>query len=251
MTVIAAPKNTMAIIAIALVLLYLALTAIKLFILLRRGGNLITRANYSSQYSVGSPAQKAITYLVMGDSTAVGVGASTVEHTYPYAVAQQLSGQGSSVRVVTIAKSGATVHDVVTEQLPKIAEIKPEIISISIGGNDATHVTSQVSFENDIKTIIAALNESGAKMVLFGSTPNMFAIPALPRWFSWLAGRRSMQQNELTKSLLPPSFRYVDIFNKARLQGLPDYAQDWFHPNDRGYERWSKAFTESMVRTGT
>ncbi|MFY9484822.1 MAG: GDSL-type esterase/lipase family protein [Patescibacteria group bacterium] len=146
------------------------------------------------------------------------------------------------MRVVTIAKSGATVADVVAEQLPKIAEIKPDIISISIGGNDATHMTGLVSFEKDMRTIIAALQQSGAGQVLFGSTPNMFAIPALPRWFSWLAGRRSIEQNELTKSLLPASFHYVDIFNKARLEGLPDYAQDWFHPNDKGYERWSKAF---------
>lgn len=225
---------------------YFVYTAVKSAMLLRQGGRLISENNFNDTYTLGDPKNPELTYLVMGDSTAVGVGASSVEHTYPYAVAKELSVQDHSVRVVTIAQGGETVADVVAEQLPKIAEMKPDVISVSIGGNDATHMTPHMSFEKDIKTIITALEQSGAHIILFGSTPNMFAIPALPRWFSWFAGRRSMRQNELTQKLLPPSFRYVDIFNNARLQGLPDYAHDWFHPNDNGYERWSKTFTKSI-----
>jgi len=234
-----------------LLVVYLVYTAVKSLILLRNGSQLIIANNGNGYYTLGNPKNPQLTYLVMGDSTAVGVGASSLERTYHYQVAKKIADKGNFVKVTNIAESGATVADVVAQQLPKIAEIKAKVISISIGGNDATHMTSHVSFEKNMKIIIAAFNESGAQTVLFGSTPNMFAIPALPRWFSHLAGVRSMAQNEATKQLLPENIAYIDIFNKARLQGLPDYANDWFHPNDKGYERWSKAFTEAMVRKGT
>lgn len=227
---------------------YLLYTGVKSVILLRQGVHLLETTKYPSIYKINSTnyEKRKVTYLVLGDSTAVGVGSSNHENSYSYQVAQKLARNGFSVEVINIAKSGSRVSDVVSEQLPKIKEINPNIISISIGGNDATHMTSEDDFKKNMRSIVEEIEESDAKIVLFGSTPNMFRIPALPRWFSWLAGKKSERQNEVTKSILPSSFHYIDIFNNARLQGIKEYAVDWFHPNDRGYEKWAREFTNEL-----
>ncbi|MFY9484821.1 MAG: hypothetical protein WAP74_04385 [Patescibacteria group bacterium] len=74
--------------AVILLLAYLVYTVVKSAILLRQGSRLIIDSNFNNSYTLGDPKNPELTYLVLGDSTAVGVGASDLQHSYPYAVAQ-------------------------------------------------------------------------------------------------------------------------------------------------------------------
>src|SRR5262245_30764199 len=89
------------------------------------GTQLANNDGYPGQLDgrVGDGAGAPIRIVWLGDSTAAGVGASSVEQTLPRQVA---SGLGRPVELTVLAKSGARITDVVNDQLPKVLALPPE-----------------------------------------------------------------------------------------------------------------------------
>jgi lysophospholipase L1-like esterase len=107
------------------------------------------------KFGIGS----AMRYIAAGDSTAVGEGASSVEKTYPYKVAEYL-GTKHTVEYKNVAVGGAKTQDIIDHELTAIIAYNPDIITISIGANDVTHLRSNSSISENYKTIV---NELTAK----------------------------------------------------------------------------------------
>src|SRR5579864_9266969 len=80
-------------------------------------------------------------YIAAGDSTSVGEGSSRTENSYAYKVAEELS-KNNTVDYKNVGVVGATTKDVLEKQIANIVAFKPDIITISMGGNDATHLVS-------------------------------------------------------------------------------------------------------------
>ena len=83
-------------------------------------------------------------YIAAGDSIALGLGASSVENTFTYRVAESL-GEKNKVVYKNIAIKGMRTKDFIEEQLPEIIAFGPDIVVITIGGNDATRLKSRES----------------------------------------------------------------------------------------------------------
>src|SRR5262245_45994125 len=77
----------------------------------------------------------------LGDSTAAGVGASSSSGALPSQVADGLGTSGTSV--TNLAVSGARVADVLADQVPKVAGVRPDLVLISVGANDTIHLTGR------------------------------------------------------------------------------------------------------------
>ncbi len=77
----------------------------------------------------------------IGDSAAQGIGASRPDHSYVGVLAKHLRAHSERpVRVANLGVSGATVGLAVATQLPKLAELEPDILTVSIGANDIASV---------------------------------------------------------------------------------------------------------------
>ena len=181
-----------------------------------------------------------LVYVAAGDSTSVGVGASEVGKTYPYQLAKFLSAN-YAVEYHNVGVSGATTGDVIKNQLDKIIELHPDIVTISIGANDVTHLHSLTSIlENDNKILSELLQKTNAKIYIT-NVPRFDQAYLLPWPLRALYNFHAKSINKKLKS--PDSNRviYIDIHSVGVVNSA-----DQFHPSDAGYKLWFEAFSSKL-----
>lgn len=220
--------------------------------LLLRNGRAIERhsAGFSRDYFVGAASQKPVTYLVLGDSTAAGWGAQNSEQTYASQVAQAVSQKGFCVHVVNVAVGGARLRDVVQHQIAALKTVRPQIVTVTVGANDATHETDDIEYSNELQQLFTALKSSNAKTILVANTPDMRQTPALSWPLAMKFGRRAQKQNAIFDRLISGTrIQKIDLFGEGKLIYARDhklYAADLFHPSGKGYEVWAKLFVRVL-----
>jgi len=103
---------------------------------------------------VGPDAGAPLLFVVLGDSTGSGVGAVTQDSGYPRRCATALARRtGRRVELRDFAVSGARVADVLNDQLKRMAGLRPDLVLLVIGGNDATHLTSPIAVRADLRRV--------------------------------------------------------------------------------------------------
>ena len=184
----------------------------------------------------------------LGDSTAAGVGASGVDGALPRQVA---AGLGQPVQLTVFAVSGDRIGNVVAEQLPKVAALPspPQLVFISVGANDVTHLTGPTEFRRTYRAVLDALPPS-AEVVLLG-VPDMGAPPRLLQPLRALAGVRGSTIDDVVRGVARDhDATYVDIAGRTgpSFRRDPDryFAADRYHPNDDGYGLWKDAVLEAL-----
>lgn len=244
------PAFKIFIVAVALIALWLAAQSLRLHVFLKKTRALETlSATFSRDYQVGNPTDPAAVYVVLGDSTAVGTGSQTLEGSYAYQTAVAYASKNDRyVRVVNKAENGARAATVLENQIPTFKNLQPQLITLMIGANDATHFTSYESYRASLISICKSLEGTGAA-ILVADTPNMRFVPALPFPLTRIIGRRSAHQNDILQQELPAHFQKVELFNRGVLDARKNplyYANDRFHPSELGYALWAQRFIERL-----
>lgn len=186
-------------------------------------------------------------YLAAGDSTVLGRGASTVEKTYPYQIAEYLA-QDHKVVYKNIGVSGARLHDLKEKQLPEIIAFQPDIITISIGGNDVDRLASKDYVLTNLNFIISELTTKTQAKIYIANMPNFTGAQLLPHPYVWLIEKRSKPINQAISQLKNKRVTIANVhdFFSDHLDIESTYSADYFHPNDFGYQLWTKAFVEKI-----
>lgn len=180
-----------------------------------------------------------ISILVLGDSTAAGVGAETQDDALPGHLARALSAQlGCGATWRAIGENGATSRDIIERFLGDASEQQYDVVFLSVGANDALGLRSRTAFRRDVRTIVRRLRSvSPAATILVSSLPAFQYFEALPnplRWTLWLHSRsleaaaRAFVQGEPGVTMSPPAPQYTADF----------FASDQFHPSVTGYRDW-------------
>jgi lysophospholipase L1-like esterase len=184
----------------------------------------------------------------LGDSTAAGVGVAEAGEVVGRQVARRL---GGPVDVRVLATSGARVTDVVEEQLPQVPE-DAQVICVSIGANDATHLTSASTFSSSYRRLVEGLPAS-ACLVLLG-VPDMGSTPRLAQPLRAVAGWRARTLDQKVRSLARAAgATYVDIAGTTGPAFRRDrslFSVDGYHPGGTGYALWAGAVTAAMAADG-
>lgn len=195
-------------------------------------------------------AQRAVPYarvladakyriLVVGDSTAVGVGTSSPEYSIPGLVAKKYP----LAAVVNSAANGSMVEDVCT-QLEQTTG-RYDLILMQVGGNDIIRFTRYRKYTRTIRLALT-LAKNKARYVLLIPVGNVgssriFRYP-LRWWMEW----RTRGIRKCTLAVVRgagPTVRYVDLFDERAkdpfmLDPQQYFSEDQFHPNDAGYAQW-------------
>ena len=164
-------------------------------------------------------------WVVLGDSAAQGVGASSHLSGYVGVVRQRLEQRdGRTWRVVNLSRSGARTREVVDLQWPAASQLPAALVTAVVGGNDALHTREQV-WRRDAVDLCAALPPGAvvatvARGVFERKTARVNAVLRAE------AAARGLRLADLWTHTGPP------------YRGL--YA-DGFHPNDAGYRQWADA----------
>ena len=189
-------------------------------------------------------------YLILGDSTAVAVG-GTYEQGIAVETAGHLAQSGRRVELTNVAVSGARVHDVLTEQLPRADLAHADLVLVDVGANDVIHLTRSGTVARDLEQIVKTLLQANCKMkVVVSGSPDMSTPPRIPRLLRGLAGVRSRAVNRIATEAVkrheltfaPIAERTGPIFARDRTL----FSADRFHPNDRGYAVWIPVLNEAL-----
>lgn len=181
----------------------------------------------------------------LGDSTAYGIGVRDPASSAAGRIAAE-----RNERVVMLGVSGATLSDVVERQLPNVAATDADIIYLSVGANDTTHLTRRSAFETMYRRLLAKL-PAGVPVVVLG-IPDFGAPPRLAQPLRALAGFRARQLDRVVRRVVADRLgtTYVDIAGPTGppFRRDPDlyFAGDGYHPSADGYELWAKAVLETV-----
>ena len=173
-------------------------------------------------------------YVALGDSAAQGVGASRPDRGYVGLLAERLAcTTGRPVQVVNLSRSGATVEDLLREQLPLLQALRPDLVTVAIGGNDMFRADPD-AFDSCAARLITAL-------------PPQTVIADVPYFMHghWERDARRAA-GSVTRLASARGLPVVALHDALRCEGwaamATEFAADWFHPNDRGYRVWADAF---------
>lgn len=188
-----------------------------------------------------------VAYVALGDSLTQGIGSSSPDAAFVSVLADDLAERtGKEVRVVNLSVTGATTEELVEDQLPELEQVLVDLesdgvelglVTLAIGSNDVGDVTVQ-EYREDLTVALDALPDGSyvADVPDFNGGPSLQDAAELSRVVrEEVAAREDL--------VLVPLEEYT-----AELS-LTEYAADYFHPSDSGYERYVAAF-RSVIGPG-
>lgn len=223
-------------VAVSMAVLALAVWSVRL-------ARLKVRVGLARRYwSVPQGCEGGLLYVALGDSSAQGVGASRPDRGYVGLLAKRLRATtGEPVRLVNLSVSGARINDVLERQLPALSRLRPDLVTVAIGGNDV-HAYDAETFAVQVDRLTAAL-------------PAGTFIADVPYFMHAHWERDSKEAADVvTRSARKRGLTVVPLHEALRRQGwsamLTQFAADWFHPNDRGYRVWADSFWAEISGSG-
>ena len=182
-------------------------------------------------HNVEALRQDGPLWLVLGDSAAQAVGASSRATGYVGLVLERLRADGPPWRVVNLSRSGARTRDVVDMQLPAADDLRPDLVTAVVGGNDAVG-TPLHEWRTDIDRLVGAL-------------PPRAVVATTPRG---VYERKTRQANAHLVEVAPAHDLVVaDLWSRTGPPYRGLYA-DGFHPNDKGYLPWADEVEQAVRR---
>ncbi|MEU7277312.1 SGNH/GDSL hydrolase family protein [Streptomyces sp. NPDC045431] len=190
----------------------------------------------------------ALRLLVLGDSTAAGVGAARHSEALAGHLATAvtaLTGRGVDWRVA--ARSGATVRTVRRDLLNRLTEPtrrwSPDLIVVTAGMNDALRRRRPRAFRADVLRLVRdiGLRLDGEVPVVLVGLPDTDRLAALPRA---LRAPLGVYVRLLDRQLRVVARRAPHVVHLPS-GGPPHVPGDWisrdrFHPSPTGYRAWAR-----------
>ncbi|MGE0860689.1 MAG: SGNH/GDSL hydrolase family protein [Gammaproteobacteria bacterium] len=173
--------------------------------------------------------------LIVGDSTAVGTGASSAQASLAGLLARAYPG----LHIENRGRDGATFADL-ARQLDGSAPF--DVVLIQAGGNDVIRLRGLERVGADIERVISRARER-AGLVLVMPAGNVGNAPFFFPPLSWLMTARARRMHAYVRdSAARHGAVYVNLFKErqadpfARRPALN--ARDGLHPSDLGYRLW-------------
>ncbi|MDQ4138226.1 MAG: SGNH/GDSL hydrolase family protein [Actinomycetota bacterium] len=178
--------------------------------------------------------------LVLGDSTAAGVGVKSAAHGLGGNLARVLAEHtGRGVHWLALGQAGATSNDLRRRFLPKAVEEEYDVVFLSIGANDILAFRSRAEFRADFRAILTALRRrSPQARIVVANLPVFAWFTVIPNPLRWALGLHA-------RNLEDAAHREVGRDPGAHMSPPPpDYsagffARDRFHPSEDGYRDWA------------
>lgn len=208
--------------------------------------------------------------LIVGDSSAAGVGAPSQDLALSGRLAQALARRlGGTVQWQLQARTGHTA----AQALQALREVQLQPADVAITALGVNDVTGQVGAGNWLKALDALdqlLRERcGVRYTLHCGVPPMQHFTLLPQPLRWWMGLQAQGFNrrlqarlagEVARSVLtlPDELHRLPAADARGHDGNPEgralgplMATDGFHPSPEGYAVWAEAVAEALVERMT
>ncbi|HEU4459129.1 MAG TPA: GDSL-type esterase/lipase family protein [Methylibium sp.] len=182
--------------------------------------------------------------LILGDSTAVGVGADDPRHSLAGWLAHDLPRS----QIVNLARSGATVADTLDDYEAWLATQPAEaprfdLVVVQAGGNDALRHTPLARVRADADRLLRRLGREQARRCVWLGPANIGLAPVFIAPFSWWMSSRTRRVVEaIERCAHAHGARFVSFWRTRDedpfSRDVPTwYARDGLHPSANSY-RW-------------
>jgi len=193
----------------------------------------------------------AVTYVALGDSTVEGVGASSPALNYVSRVHARLRRVYPDARLTNLGVGGATSADVLLRQLARAIELRPYLVTLSIGPNDITGRVPVKTYEKNLETILGRLTRETAAVVVANLIPDLAVTPRFnrSRERDAVAAHTVRFNDALARRARAHGVQLVDLYaaSQREVPRRPELiGSDGYHPSDAGYARWAELLWQSV-----
>lgn len=202
--------------------------------------------------TVGPDGHPPLRLVLLGDSTALGVGVDRVADTVGGQLATLLSTGpgGRRVELSSVGVAGSRASDLATQVARCLLGDRPDVAVILVGANDATSLRRPTDAAAYLGSAVRRLREAGVEVVV-GSCPDLGAsraiAPPLRQVVGWLGRRMSRAQ---VRAVHAAGGNVVDLAAETGPVFRADpntLCSDMFHPSADGYRIWAYALLPAVA----
>lgn len=183
--------------------------------------------------------------LIVGDSSAAGVGVGTQDQALAGQLTQALAGH-FAVNWYLHARTGARTKSALAS-LQEPLPFEADVIVIALGVNDVTHGVPYPLWRRAQRDLLAHLRQRHApRHIYVTGLPPLGSFPLLPNPLRWVLGRQARRFDRAQAQALaqPPDASHValDLPLDPALM-----AKDGFHPGAEIYALWGKEMASRIL----
>lgn len=198
--------------------------------------NSLTANNYSNYWQTQSIDNASYTFAILGDSTALGVGASKPENSFIGIIRDRITMEKTiPIKIVNLAENNATFEDIDEKQLPKLKDERPNIVLIVAG---RSNVDKKRLDEDALLDMLSKLPSAVSYIteipISYDSDKNKIA-QVYNQIISEEAEKTGVEVIPLYKETL--KYQY----------DLSYYDWDFIHPNDHGQRIWAEIIAAKIL----
>ncbi len=183
--------------------------------------------------------------LIIGDSSAAGVGTETQE--------TALSGQlvaRLALRYQVTWRLEASTGETTASTIKRLSVLRSEAFDcavIALGVNDVTHAATKTQFVTQQAALWHLLQDRfQVQQILCSGVPPIQHFPLLPQPLAWVLGRQAARLNRGLSNLAATSTGVTHL-----PLGLPQNpgmaAPDGFHPSRQAYAIWAANLAQQII----
>lgn len=185
--------------------------------------------------------------LIVGDSSAAGVGVAHQTQALAPQVARELAARLSRpVQWQLVARSGVNSAEAI-ELVRGAALLPADVVVTALGTNDVTAQIGRARFRRNYERLLALVRErTGAVGAVLTGLPPLHILPAAPQPLRWYLGRCARQLDAIVRSICEQAqeLRYVSLQWAAQPEKM---ARDKFHPGLEQYAVWAGMVATEIV----
>lgn len=197
-------------------------------------------------YGLVAGAGKPLRVLLVGESTAVGVGVQHLQDALPGHLSRGLAARlQRPVIWQLIGKNGATLREL--RQLLEAATLQPfDLMVLAAGVNDTKSFKSPARWTRDLRELISHLHQYSPDASFYiCAMPPLGQFPALPQPLRHIIGLQAQRLDRATQAFCHSHSAAKHIDSKFPMQA-DFFASDGFHPSAQGYAWWAKSLIQGM-----
>lgn len=191
-----------------------------------------------------TPAPRRLSYVAIGASDSVGVGAGSPDQESWPAVLHRKLPAGS--RLVNLGVSGSLIQQAVDQQLPIAVDSDPDLVTVWLAVNDYGAQVPLPRYASDLGLLLQTLRAQTHATILVGNVPNLSQLPAAGRFNLRDVDRWNAAIAELATRHGAVLVDLRAAYNEVAQH--PEYiSSDGFHPSTTGYQRLADLFYEAAA----
>ncbi len=192
----------------------------------------------------GESGRPLVRMVMLGDSTAAGVGVHTVDESVGGQLGVLLAATGRRVELSSVAVSGSRSTDLGTQVSRALVGHRPDVAVILVGAIDATHAGRPADAAHHLAEAVHRLDEAGVAVVV-GTCPDLGAARAIGYPLRGIVGWFGQRIADAQKAAVREAGGIlVDLAERTGAVFRADagtYCHDGFHPSTDGYRIWAHA----------